>query len=210
MPLTVETCVHYLCLKSEQVGTGQTLFKCCPPIRNSRNQAALWNALKAGDIDFIVSDHSPCTPNLKRFDTGDFSHAWGGIGGLGLALSLLYTESQNHNVNLCQLMKWMSERPAQQIGLEGRKGALVEGADADIVIFDPSVEFTVRYLISLSTTFILLYSQIDKQDLIFKNKISPYQGMKVKGVVQKTFLRGKLVYERTGKRLKPQGQMVLA
>uniref|UniRef100_A0A4W4EDX7 allantoinase n=1 Tax=Electrophorus electricus TaxID=8005 RepID=A0A4W4EDX7_ELEEL len=81
-PLTVETTHHYLTLSAEDIPSGATQFKCCPPIRDIANQGQLWSALRAGDIDMVVSDHSPCTPGLKRLDSGDFSQAWGGISSL--------------------------------------------------------------------------------------------------------------------------------
>lgn len=141
--MTVETCFHYLTLSSEQIAKGETLFKCCPPIREEINRDLLWAALLAGDIDFVVSDHSPCTVELKKLEEGDFMQAWGGIGGLGLGLSLLWTEAGKRGVGMERVLEWVSERPAKQVGLEGVKGGLGVGADADFVLFDPSVNFTV-------------------------------------------------------------------
>ena len=136
LPLTVETCIHYLTLEAEKVPHGRTDFKCCPPIRNHANRGALWTALQHDEIDFIVSDHSPCVAELKRLDTGDFMKAWGGIGGLGLGLSLLYTECEQRGIGICRLVEWLASRPAKQVGLQGKKGELSQGADADFVIFD--------------------------------------------------------------------------
>lgn len=141
--MTVETCFHYLTLSSEQIAKGETLFKCCPPIREEINRDLLWAALLAGDIDFVVSDHSPCTVELKKLEEGDFMQAWGGIGGLGLGLSLLWTEARKRGVGMERVLEWVSERPAKQVGLEGVKGGLRIGADADFVLFDPSISFTV-------------------------------------------------------------------
>ncbi|GAA5857347.1 hypothetical protein JCM9279_000185 [Rhodotorula babjevae] len=179
LPMTVETCFHYLTLSAEEIAQGQTLFKCCPPIRAASNRDALWDALLAGDIDFVVSDHSPCVTELKKLDEGDFMGAWGGIGGLGLGLSLLHTEAQKRGVEMRKVLEWVASTPARQVGLEGGKGAIVEGADADFVVFDPQESFTIR-----------------KSELHFKNRASPYEGLTLTGAVRSTYLRGKQVYNR--------------
>ncbi|GAA5840752.1 hypothetical protein JCM11251_001690 [Rhodosporidiobolus azoricus] len=179
LPMTVETCFHYLTLSAEQIAKGETLYKCCPPIREEDNRDQLWDALIAGDIDFVVSDHSPCVTELKKLEDGDFLGAWGGIGGLGLGLSLLWTEGKKRGVEMGKVLEWVSERPARQVGLEGRKGALQVGADADLVVFDPKEQFTVT-----------------KSELHFKNRASPYEGLTLTGAVQETYLRGEKVYDR--------------
>lgn len=178
LPLSVETCIHYLTLEAEVVPEGRTDYKCCPPIRGRANRDALWQALLDGDIDFIVSDHSPCTADLKRLDEGNFLKAWGGIGGLGLGISLLYTECRKRNISICKLVEWMSSKPASWIGLASQKGGVRVGADADLVIFDTNHPF-----------------KITTEDLYFKNKVSPYMGMQVDGRVIKTFLRGQVVFD---------------
>lgn len=165
LPLSVETCFHYrvlplefrarladlgtwpVCLNSDQVPEGRTDFKCCPPIRNNSNRERLWEALLAGDIDFVISDHSPCVAELKGLDTGDFNKAWGGIGGLGLGLSLMYTEAQRRGIGLCKLMTWLASNPAKQLGISGKKGSLCAGADGDFVLFDPNAKFKVIALL---------------------------------------------------------------
>ncbi|GJN89398.1 hypothetical protein Rhopal_002378-T1 [Rhodotorula paludigena] len=179
LPLTVETCFHYLCLSAEQIAAGETLFKCCPPIRDDANRDALWAALEAGDIDFVVSDHSPCVVELKKLETGDFLGAWGGIGGLGLGLPLLWTEAQKRGIGMDRVLEWVSTRPAKQVGLEGQKGVLQEGADADFVVFDAEQEV-----------------KITKSELHFKNRASPYEGLTLSGAVSATYLRGKQVFNR--------------
>jgi allantoinase len=95
-----------------------------------------------GSIDFIASDHAPCVSSLKCFDTGDFMNAWAGIGGLGLGLSVLWTEGQKRGVTFSKIVKWLSTGPAIHAGLPS-KGAIEVGKDADFVIFDPNSEFTV-------------------------------------------------------------------
>lgn len=149
LPLSVETCFHYLCLSAEQIAQGKTLFKCCPPIRNDANRELLWQALVDGDIDFVVSDHSPCTTELKRLESGDFVKAWGGIGGLGLGLSLLWTEASKRGISMAKVLEWVASKPAKQVGLEKQKGTIQEGADADFVVFDPSQTFKVRLVSDL-------------------------------------------------------------
>lgn len=150
LPMSVETCFHYLVLSAEQIAKGETLYKCCPPIREEINRDLLWEALLAGDIDFVVSDHSPCTVELKRLGDGDFMKAWGGIGGLGLGLSLLWTEAQKRGIGMERVLEWVATRPAKQVGLEESKGSLKVGGDADFVLFDPKHQFKVSSLAHLA------------------------------------------------------------
>ncbi|ORY92856.1 allantoinase [Leucosporidium creatinivorum] len=194
LPLSVETCFHYLVLSAEQIAKGDTLYKCCPPIREEINREALWQALLADEIDFVVSDHSPCTVELKRLEDGDFMKAWGGIGGLGLGLSLLWTEANRRGVGMERVVQWVCERPAKQVRLHESKGSLKVGWDADIAIFDPELHFTV-----------------DKSELHFKNRSSPYEGLTLTGAVMHTYLRGERIFSRaTGfKGLEPTGRLLL-
>ncbi|KAJ1978379.1 Allantoinase [Dimargaris xerosporica] len=141
--LTVETCFHYLCLAADMVPPGATQYKCCPPIRDQANRDQLWAALASGDIDFVVSDHSPSTPALKCLDTGDFMKAWGGIAGVQFGLMLLWTEMRRRKLPFNQLLQWLCEGPAQHIQLEARKGRLLPGFDADLVLWDPDTEHEV-------------------------------------------------------------------
>jgi allantoinase len=168
--LTVETCPHYLTFAAEDVPDGGTQFKCCPPIREARHREALWTALRDGDIDLVVSDHSPCTPELKRLDVGDFGQAWGGIASLQVALPAVWTGAQDRGLGLPQIVRWMSEAPARLAGLPG-KGAIAVGRDADLVVFAPEERFTVG-------------------DLHHRNPVTPYAGTELTGVVRRTWLRG--------------------
>lgn len=145
--ITAETCFHYLTLAAEDIKDGDTRHKCCPPIRERGNADGLWDALKDGLISTVVSDHSPCTPNLKVVGGGDFFQAWGGISTVGLGLSVLWTEGKKRGVDLCQISKWTSEMTAKQVGLLGKKGKIAAGYDADICVFDPESSFKVRYAI---------------------------------------------------------------
>jgi allantoinase len=145
--LTAETCFHYLTLAAEDIEDGDTRHKCCPPIREGSNRDFLWDGLKSGLIETVVSDHSPCTAGLKMLTKnggdGDFFQAWGGISTVGLGLSVLWTEGQNRGITLPEISNWTSYKTAKQVGLLGRKGALVQDWDADICIFDPEAQFKV-------------------------------------------------------------------
>ncbi|KAK9456461.1 hypothetical protein V1511DRAFT_497630 [Dipodascopsis uninucleata] len=177
--ITAETCFHYLTFYSEDIPDKGTHYKCCPPIRSKSNQDKLWQALKDGILQTVVSDHSPCTPNLKDLEHGDFMKSWGGVSGLGLGLPILWTEASSRGFGLEKVSEWTTQNTARQVGLLGRKGVIAVGADADFVIFDPDQEFSVT---------------IDK--LHFKNKLTPYSDRKLKGVVEKTILRGSVVYSK--------------
>ena len=169
--ITVETCPHYLAFAAEQVPDGATAFKCCPPIREQRHREALWAALADGDLDLVVSDHSPCTPDLKRLDVGDFGVAWGGIAGLQVSLPVVWTEARARGLALADVVRWMSEAPARLTGLRG-KGGIVVGNDADLVAFAPDEAFTVGRL-------------------EHRNPVTPYAGLELRGVVRRTWLRGR-------------------
>src|SRR5437588_2000991 len=142
LPLTVETCPHYLHFAAENISDGATEFKCCPPIRERENAEALWEALRDGTIDFVVSDHSPCPPEMKLREQGDFMKAWGDICSLQLRLPIVWTEASARGFTIEDLTRWLCGGPAQQVGLN-LKGVIKGGNDADIVIWDPDKEFTV-------------------------------------------------------------------
>lgn len=201
LSLTVETCFHYLCLSSSDIPAGRPEFKCCPPIRTNENQEELWEALKEGTIDFVVSDHSPCIAELKCLDSGDIMKAWGGIGGLGIGLSLLWTEGRKRGVSIGQIVDWLSLKPAVHANLIHVKGSIEAGKDADFVIFDPESEFLVRHCkcitVMPSRDSSLICIQVTSDILHFKNKISPYIGKTLSGRVEKTILRGQVVWERS-------------
>jgi len=147
LKLTVETCFHYLSLSANDIPDGRPEFKCCPPIRNESNRDQLWKALLDGDIDCVVSDHSPCVIELKKVEDGDIMAAWGGINSLGLGLSLLWTEGRKpkRGATLGQIVNWMSKRTAEHAGLDAVKGSLAVGLDGDFVIWDAEAEFKERF-----------------------------------------------------------------
>ncbi len=176
LPVTVETCPHYLAFRAEEIPDGATEFKCAPPIREGQNCEALWKALRDGVIDMIASDHSPCPPEMKQKATGNFFDAWGGIASLQLALSVVWTEARTRGFSEEDVTRWMSEMPASLAGLTERKGKIAPGCDADLVVWDPAEEFTV-----------------DAGSLFHRHKVTPYSGRRLCGVVKKTYLRGRPV-----------------
>jgi allantoinase len=178
LPLTVETCPHYLYFGSEALPDGDPRFKCAPPIREQENRERLWQGLRDGLIDTIGSDHSPAPPPLKYLETGDLGRAWGGIASLQLILSIVWTAAWQRGATLVDLVEWMSHRPARLVGLHGRKGRLAPGSDADMVVFDPEAEFTAT-----------------SERLHHRHKVTPYEGRVLRGRVEMTFLRGRKVYE---------------
>lgn len=189
--ITVETCPHYLCLQAEEIQDGETQYKCAPPIRENANREALWQGLKAGIIDFVVSDHSPCTPNLKKLETGNFTDAWGGISSLQLGISSVWTTGQQFGISLQDLSNWLSLRPSLFAGLAHRKGKIAKGYDADFVIWNPKEAFV-----------------LEPKDLRFRHKMSPYLGRNLKGRVHYTYLRGQLCYEQGNIIKPPQGKPI--
>jgi allantoinase len=178
LPITVETCPHYLCLQAEAIPDGATFYKCAPPIRDAKNRDALWQALLEGVIDFVITDHSPCSPGLKLAESGDFEAAWGGIASLQLGLPAVWTEARRRGAQLPALFRWMSQAPAKFAGLAGKKGEIAVGLDADLLVFGPDEELVVT-----------------PEQLFFRHKVSPYLGQKLQGRVHATLLRGQCVYD---------------
>jgi allantoinase len=176
LPFSVETTPHYLHFAAEDVAAGATAFKCAPPIRERSHRERLWGGLEEGIVDLVVSDHSPCTPSLKRLEAGDFQAAWGGITGLQLALPVIWTEARRRNRTPTDLARWMSEGPAKLAGL-AQKGSISPGKDADFVIWDPATSFTV-----------------DGKKLEHRHKLTPYDGETLFGEVVLTLLRGEAVF----------------
>ncbi len=173
--VTVETCPHYLAFSAEEIDDGATQLKCAPPIRDAENRERLWAALADGEIDMIVSDHSPCTADLKRRDTGDFAAAWGGIASLELGLPVIWTAARARGHRLTDVTRWMARAPADRVGLT-HKGRITAGADADLVVFDPEAEFVV-----------------DPSRLHQRNPVSAYAGQRLAGVVRQTWLHGERI-----------------
>lgn len=219
--VTAETCFHYLSLAAEQIEDGDTRHKCCPPIRGQSNQDGLWDEmldLPGSVIKTVVSDHSPCTPNLKLLPAsvpgavappeagcgatqaaGDFFSAWGGISSVGLGLSVLWTEAMRRSLPVDDALRnvamWCCSNTAKQVGLEHKKGSLKVGMDGDVAVFDGEAEFEVQ-----------------SNAMLFRNKCSPYQGRMLKGVVRETWLRGRRIHTRDSgfvEKAGPMGELLL-
>jgi allantoinase len=188
LPVTAETCPHYLTFTADDVPDGATEFKCCPPIRDAGNRDALWQGLFDGVIDLVVSDHSPCTAADKRLDLGDFGVAWGGIASVQLGLAAMWTAGRERGVTWPQLARWMSTAPAALTGLTDR-GAIAPGRRADLAIVAPDETFVV-----------------DPARLRHRNPITPYAGRTLAGVVRETWLGGAAIVdgERRGRLVRRQ------
>ena len=202
IPITAETCFHYLTLAAENVGHGDTRQKCCPPIRSKKNQDGLWTELLAHNpsdsvIQTVVSDHSPCTPALKMLppnlssaetsccsdptasNAGDFFAAWGGVSSVGLGLPVLWTEGQQRGLTLADVVRLCCTNTARQVGLQNCKGELKVGLDGDVAVFDDEAVWEVR-----------------RAELLFRNRVSPYEGRQLTGMIKETWLRGTKVFSR--------------
>jgi allantoinase len=191
VPVTVETCPHYLTFCAEEIPAGATALKCAPPIRERDHREKLWQALRDSEIDLVATDHSPAPPALKHLDDGDFIAAWGGIASLQVALPVMWTGARQRGIPFEQLAEWMCAAPAKLAGLTGRKGAIATGHDADVVIVDPDREFTV-----------------DASRLYHRHAITPYDGARLHGVVLKTMLRGEIVYDNGTIAGSPAGRLI--
>jgi allantoinase len=192
LPFTAETCPHYLTFAAEEISDGATEFKCCPPVRERENRERLWEALADGTIDMVVSDHSPCPPEMKRRPEGDFIKAWGGISSLQYRLPVVWTEARRRGHDLRDLARWLSREPARLAGLFGRKGAIATGRDADFVIFDPEGR-----------------TRVTAETNQHRHKLTPYDGLEFDGAVIATYLRGEKIYDRGEFSDKPTGTLLL-
>jgi allantoinase len=193
LPMTVETCPHYLVFAAEEIPDGDTRFKCAPPIRERENRDRLRAAVREGRIDFLASDHSPSPPALKYLDAGNLERAWGGIASLQLTLPIVWTMiRQWPGIGLADLVQWLSRRPARLVGLDNQKGALAAGYDADLVVFDPGARFIVS-----------------GEMLHHRHKTTPYEGRRLQGRVDKTVLRGRTVFHAGRFADTPAGQPLL-
>ncbi|WP_442482109.1 allantoinase AllB [Aeoliella sp. SH292] len=172
LPLTVETCPHYLHFASEQIPDGACQYKCAPPIRDEANREGLWQGLIDGTIDFVASDHSPCPPADKRLAEGRFDLAWGGISSIQLSLPVLWMDASARGVDLAEVVHWLSTGPAKLIG---RPAGIAVGSEANLVVFDPNATF-----------------KVDAQSLRHRHPITPYDGETLQCIVLRTYLRGEL------------------
>jgi allantoinase len=177
LPVTIETCPHYLHFCAEEIPDGSTLHKCAPPIRSRENREKLWQGLREGVIDLVATDHSPCPPSLKQLESGNFKSAWGGIASLSVALPVMWTEASARGFTLREIARWMAEGPAKLAGCDASKGKIAAGYDADLGVFDPEAEYKVT-----------------PDRLHYRHLVSAYMGEKFRGVVQATYLRGARVF----------------
>jgi len=192
LPISVETCPHYLCLVAEDVPEGATEYKCAPPIRGSENREALWAGLADGTIDQVVTDHSPCIPSLKLPETGDFENAWGGIASLQLGLASVWSEAGRRGFNVRDVARWMCRAPASLLGMSGRAGALEVGARADLVAWRPDARFTVK-----------------ASSLLQRHPLTPYLGQELYGGVVHTWVRGHCVLRNGVPSERPCGSILI-
>jgi allantoinase len=179
LPLSAETCPHYLFFAAEEIPDGATEFKCAPPIRDRANRERLWVGLESGAVEMVVSDHSPSPPEGKSRDTGDFLSAWGGISSLQLRLPVVWTAARRRGHSFERLTEWLCAAPARLPGLEGSKGAIAPGSDADFVVWNPDETF-----------------EVTPESLHHRHKLSPYLGRTLAGVVEATYLAGEKIFER--------------
>ncbi|KHL13247.1 allantoinase [Mumia flava] len=190
LPITVETCPHYLVLDADAVPDGAAEFKCCPPIRDADNADALWDGLRDGVIDVIVTDHSPSTAEEKHRGDGDLQQAWGGIAGLQVGFAAVADAASRRGIGIERVSAWMSSGPAALAGL-GAKGAIAVGRDADLVLWAPDEPYDVR-----------------ADALAHRNKLTAYDGLRLRGRVRATVLRGSVVFDGEGVPAIPSGQLL--
>jgi allantoinase len=175
VPVTAETCPHYLSLTSADAPDGDAAFKCCPPLRDDANRDGLWDGLRDGTLGLVVSDHSPCPADLKVTGPGGLADAWGGISSLQLGLAVTWTEARRRDFTPADVARWMAAAPADRAGLR-HKGRIVEGADADLCVLAPDESFVV-----------------DPHRLEHRHPVTPYAGRALSGVVRQTWLSGRPV-----------------
>ncbi len=192
LPITVETCPHYLAFAAEDIPDGATAFKCAPPIRNRDNQDRLWQGLRDGVIDFVVCDHSPCAPALKEPEAGDFMAAWGGIASVQFAPAVVWTHARKRGFSLADAVRWLAERPARFAGLGGRKGRIAPGYDADLTVWDPEHAF-----------------KVEPEIIEHRHPVTPYAGQTLYGTTCRTYVRGRLVFDAGRFPGAPAGEMLL-
>ncbi len=192
LPITVETGQHYLYFNAEDIPDASTAYKCAPPIREKENNDQLWTALQDGVIDFVATDHSPATPDVKEIESGDYSKAWGGIASVQFALPVLWTAAKKRNATFNDVAKWLCENPAKLAGLSQKKGTIAVGFDADVIVVDDEKSFIVT-----------------DDDIHHKHKITPYIGDELFGVVEQTYLAGEKVFDNGKFVHTNKGQIIL-
>jgi allantoinase len=192
LPVSVETCPHYLFFSSEKIPDNRPEYKCAPPIRNRSNNDKLMQALVNGTIDFVVTDHSPAPPEMKFLETGNLQKAWGGISSLQFLLPVVWTCCLQRGQSLQFVSKILGENTADFLGMGNSKGKIAPGYDADLVIWQPEAEF-----------------EVNPELIRYKHPITPYLGQTLKGVVNYTFVNGHMVYDNHTIDPIPRGNILL-
>jgi allantoinase len=192
LPMSAETCPHYLTFAAEEIPEGATEYKCAPPIRQRANRERLWQALRDGALDLVVSDHSPAPAALKLRDSGDFRRAWGGIASLELSLPAVWTEASSRGFSFADVARWMCSGPARLAGLS-RTGSIAPGFDADLVVWRPEAR-----------------RRVDPASLQQRHKLTPYAGRELLGTVEATYLRGEKIFDHGDFVGEPSGEVLLA
>ncbi len=192
LPLTVETAQHYLFFNAENIGDGQTEFKCAPPIREKENNEKLWKVLMNEEIDFVATDHSPAPAEMKQKGTGNFKDAWGGIASLQFALPALWTAAKKRNISPLKMAEWLCENPAKLPGLQDTKGKIAVGYDADLVIWNPDESFIV-----------------EEKNILHRHKLTPYLNETLYGIVKQTYLSGIKVFDAGNILILNKGKIIL-
>lgn len=170
--VTAETCPHYLLFNDRDVAKLGAPAKCAPPIRDEKRRLALWRELRAGNIQTVGSDHSPSPPEMKT--AKDFFDIWGGIAGVQHGFQLLMNEcAATADRDLPRLAAVLARNVARRFRLEGHKGLLAEGRDADFTLVEFGLKRTIR-----------------EDDLWTRHRISPYVGRVTKARVTHTYVRG--------------------
>ena len=176
LPLTAETCPHYIYFNAEKIPDAQSVYKCAPPIREKENNEKLKHALRSGVLNFVATDHSPAIPSLKQIESGNLRKAWGGIAGLQFLLPASWTALKGI-MSLEQFIPLLTSKPASLININN-KAEIKVGNDADFVIWDPNEK-----------------KEISKEDILFRHKISPYIGEELFGTVIQTIVNGETVFK---------------
>jgi allantoinase len=177
LPLTAETCAHYIYFNAENIPDGNTLYKCAPPIREKENNQLLKDALASGVLDFVTTDHSPAPASVKEIESGDLQKAWGGIAGLQFLLSSAYTALKD-NIPIEVFIPLLTEHPAKFLNLDKKKGFLKKGFDADIVIWEPAENFVVK-----------------EENVLHRHSFGPFNGEELNGSIKQTIVNGTTVYK---------------
>lgn len=191
LPITAETCAHYIYFNAENIPDGSCIYKCAPPIREKENNLLLKKAFSTGILDFITTDHSPAPPAIKEIESGDLKKAWGGIAGLQFLLPASWT-SLKEDMLLENFIPLLTEKPASFLKVNDRKGYIKVGYDADLVIWDPHQKETVA-----------------AEDILHRHKISPYIGEELAGIILRTYVNGELVYNNKNIITKNSGKWLL-